>query len=319
MTTEIQEQIENVEEEEFAFDDAVKELFDSESDTSDEDTNSDNPTEEDKESSDETGDEEVVEDDDAQDDNTSDAETAEVDYRALYDQMTATNAALQADYQHKLDSYNGRLEAMQKEIEDNAKKETEKPVEADPELEEILDLYPDLIPQVQKIIDSKVQTEVSGVEDRVAQLIEQQVKPIASRVQESEAQAHEAAILKAHPDIRDLIASGQFRGWVETLPQYQQLGAQHICEAGTAEEVINLFDSFKQSTNISDASNKSPKQKKPAGTTNNNTNVDKLKAAMSVPSTPTKVSDGAQSTPENEDPTKLFAQAAKAIMQEESL
>lgn len=314
MADKIQENV-AVEEEESAFDDAVKELFENEegtNDTSDEDTN-DSETAEDDNNTPEDAEEPASDDTD----NDGEPSQASVDYKALYDQAAAANAAMQADYEQKLSSWEGRIEAARQEALASVQPKAETTVEKDEELEEILDLYPDLIPQVQKIIDNKVSTEVSGVEARVAQLIEQQVGPVAARVKESEAQAHEDAILRAHPDIRELVATGQFRQWVETLPQYQQMGAQQICDSGSADQVIDLFNNFKESTNKGAALNKSPNKEKAQPTKSAGT-VDKLKAAMSVPSEPPKVSDGEAGTPGTEDLNKLFAQATQAVMKEDA-
>ena len=308
MAEEIKELIED---DASAFNDAVRDLFE-EDDTSEEDTEVKSDVEDNED--------EPADVDTSADDVTDGQEPAQqqsTDYEALYKQAAANNAAMQQDlanYEQKLRSWDGRIEAVRKETEDAIMAKINKQVEPeieenDPDLEDVLEMYPDLIPQVQKLIDNKVTKEVSGVEDRVAQLIEQHVSPIATRVQDTEDKAHEAAILEAHPDIREHIASGAFKQWVDSLSPYQQVGAQQICDRGTAEEVIDLFTNFKKATNA-EVPPKSQTKKKSSATT-----VDKLKDAMSVPSTPTKVNLEGQ----EEDMNKLFAAATREIMQEEQM
>ena len=319
MTTDINK--EDIFDEDAAFNEAEAELMSDdtlEEDTADQD---DLDTDNDDVSEDET-EEEVSEDEETDDDPVE--ESADVDYKALYGQMAAHNAALQNNLEQvnqQFRSWQGRVEAEKKQQAENPdakKKEPEKfELEMTPELEEFFEMYPSVIPQVQKLIDSKVSTEVSGVEERVAQLIEQQVKPIASRVQESEAQAHERAILEAHPDIRDQIASGAFRDWVESLPAFQQVGAQRICESGSASEVIDLFNNFKESAGAGSAKTKSPNKQK--ANPKSNTNANKLKAALGVSSEPTPVSNGAAANEQiTEDLNAIFKKAEQEVLKENS-
>jgi hypothetical protein len=308
------EQINDIELEENAFDEAVADIMGDDTDV--EDTDLDEGSTNDDESDDDVDD---IADDDTDIIDDDEEEQAAVDYKALYDQMTATNASLQgnlADATHKLASWEGRIEAARREAEEAAAsraKEDKPDYEMTPELEDILDEYPDLIPQVQALINQKVTKEVSGVEERVAQLIEQRVKPIATHVQESETQAHNDAIFSAHPDVHERIEDGSLKAWIDTLPKYQQVGAYRVCNSGSAQEVISLFDSFKDATST-DSAKKSPTKKN----SRNNKTVDKLKGALATPSDPTRVSNGANAnTPAEEDPEKLFAAAAREVMREE--
>ena len=289
-------------------------------DTFIEDTVDDDDSEQDRL---DTEDEETSEDENIDESEVSEEEQSALDYKALYGQVAARNAALQSNLEavsQQFRSWQGRVEAEKRQTADTEKekpaaKDAKPEIEMTPELEEFFELYPGVIPQVQKLIDSRVSTEVSGVEERVAQLIEQQVKPIASRVQESEVQAHESAILEAHPDIREQIASGAFRSWVETLPTYQQIGAQQICESGSASEVIDLFSNFKQNMNVGSATTKSPTNKKTQSTGANN--AKRLKDALGVASEPTRVSDGnLQGGASSEDLASIFARAEKKVLQE---
>ncbi len=87
------------------------------------------------------------------------------------------------------------------------------------------------------------------------------------------------------------------------------------CDTGSADDVISLFDSFKEATLPASASKKSPTKKQ----TQSSKNVDKLQGALSVPSSHTQVSDGAAPNETVvDDDAKLFALAAKAVMEEDA-
>ena len=299
--------------EEEAFEDAVAGLM-TEDDTPKEDTEPEEEVEENTDPSEESEEEEDGADTDIEEEEGS----AAVDYEALYNQVTAHNATLQQNLdqvESQFKSWQGRIEAEQQrqkeqqDADDKAKTKAEFKVTED--LEDLVELYPSLVPQVQALIDSRVAEEVSGVEDRVAQLVDKQVSPVATRIQETELQAHEAAIKNAHPDIHDVVANGSFRKWVETLAPYQQAGARLVCETGSAEEVIKLFDDFKAATTDKDAAspdNKKSPTKKAAGSKT----VDKLKNAMSVPSEMTKPNLDKEA--DAGDLNKIFAQAEKAVL-----
>jgi len=316
MTEEIKN--EEVFDAEAAFLDAATDVMDD--DTELEDTVDVDETDENKESEDEEVQDDVSEESSEDIDDTDgseiDEQSAATDYKALYDQVAAHNATLQTnltDIESRFNSWKGRVEAEQRRAADEAVKAAKEPVkqEVDPELEDLMLEYPDLVPYVQKLIDNKVSNHVSGVEERVAQFIEQQVRPIATRIQESEVSAHTRAIEKAHPDMGKMIADGSLDQWIDSLPAYQQLGARQVCDHGTAQEVISLFDNFKASTGKSELKSPSKKQK----ATPTTTNVDKLKDALYVKSDPSEVKTDTKKS--EDDPNKIFAMAAKEIMREE--
>lgn len=333
-----------------AFADAIDELMKEEApdDTDNEDTPAANTPE--PENVDQNVDPEPSGDNVHPDDNTvidPDPEPSvpsepELDYKALYEQALASSAAQNAQIdnlvEQKFNSWRGRVEEEERlkaaqaaaAAASAAPSRQLEPMEVTDEMKEVFEMYPDLLPQIQTIVDGRVLKEVSGVEDRVAQLIEQRVTPIQDHVQQSELSATERAVTAKHPDIHQRIASGEFRQWVETLPAYQQAGAQFIVNQGTADEVIGLFDSFKAAVDgklaapaAPASAPKSPKQNSapapaaaPAPPVSDNV-VDRVKDAMSVPAAPAEVPTGTPAEPS--DPEEYFLKISRELMQEEAI
>lgn len=86
------------------------------------------------------------------------------------------------------------------------------------------------------------------VEARVNALLEQKLAPLQQKQATSEAEAHYGAIYKAHPDADLLLESQEMADWLGAQPSYVRQAAQAVLEQGTTEEIIELFDQFKQAS-----------------------------------------------------------------------
>lgn len=293
-----------------AFDDAVAELL---RDDKKEDTDSFDDVQDqmdDQLSDDDQTDEE--DNDDIQD--PQDDGILEPDYKVLYEQVfeqrrqaEEEREALRAEYL----SWKGRMEALDQQAGPDTK--TPSVPETDEELEEFFDLFPETAGPVQKLITKHVAERVGAVEDRLNQLYESSIRPLAERVREAEVQAHEAAILKAHPDLHYEVANGNFRKWVETLPNFQQIGVQQIIKQGDVNGIIGVFDEYKR--------HKPAKKDEPASTKQNNVSsiADKVINALGVSSEASRVVVDSKKNKEPSDPDKLFDWYAKQVMQEDSI
>lgn len=297
---------------EFDFDAAFKEA---EGELNDElnfeDSSEDTDVEEEEHGPDET---ENTETDDAESDDTQEDKevTDEVDYRAVYQRMANENQTLKRQYDDLASQYyswKGRVEAEHARKQEQ--KETETPAknnEMPADLAEFMDLYPDMSAPIQKLIDARVTERVSAVEQNIQRLIDEKVAPINKHVHDTEAQAHFAAIKSAHPDYAKYVQDGSLEAWVNSLPSYHQIGAKYTIANGNTQEVIQLYDAFKQARNITKQQDAEPKIKKDT----NPSIVNKVKDAMSVPSAASELPTSTAKEPT--DPDKLFNYYAKQLL-----
>ena len=281
------------------------------SDVDDEDTDvedTDGPDDNDSgEDEDEVSEEESVDDADQDDD---------IDWRSAYERTATHNQQLQRRFdelESQYKSWKGRVEA-----EESRKQPTKAEVESleaatDTELKDFMDLYPEFAAPVQKLIDARVAERVAETQKHIDELIDKNVKPLQKRVQESEAQAHVAAIKNAHPDVGKYLSDGSLEQWIDTLPPYQRRGAQYVAVHGSTDEVIQLLSDFKSSKGVRKNSNleeQTPNQKE------NKSSKDvtaKLKDALYVKSSTTAEPETSK---EPSDPKKLFDLYSKQVMQE---
>lgn len=95
---------------------------------------------------------------------------------------------------------------------------------------------------INKLIDERVSAQV---EARVAKALE----PMQAKEQESAADAHMRTIYDAHQDADSIVESGEFSSWKAQQPSYIQAALDGVLQQGTAEQVVELLNNYKQSTN----------------------------------------------------------------------
>ena len=95
---------------------------------------------------------------------------------------------------------------------------------------------------INKLIDERVKAQVDA---QVAQAFQ----PMQAREQESAEAAHYRTIYEAHQDIDSILESGEFETWKGAQPSYIQSALDGVLTQGTAEQVVELLNNYKQSTN----------------------------------------------------------------------
>lgn len=95
---------------------------------------------------------------------------------------------------------------------------------------------------INKLIDERVTAQVDA---RVAKALE----PMQQKEQESAADAHMRTIYDAHQDADSIVESGEFNTWKAQQPSYIQAALDGVLLQGTAEQVVELLNNYKQSTN----------------------------------------------------------------------
>lgn len=91
-----------------------------------------------------------------------------------------------------------------------------------------------------RVIMAKVE---NMVEQRVAAVLAQ-LAPIAAVTQNVARNAHEQAILAAHPDAFTVLP--QVEAWVETQPKVLKAAWNKVLDSGSTDEIIELYDVYKQ-------------------------------------------------------------------------
>jgi len=94
---------------------------------------------------------------------------------------------------------------------------------------------------INKLIDERVSAQVDA---RVAKALE----PMQAKEQESAAEAHMRTIYEAHTDADSIVESSEFEAWKVSQPTYIQAALDGVLTQGTAEQVVELLNNFKQST-----------------------------------------------------------------------
>lgn len=75
--------------------------------------------------------------------------------------------------------------------------------------------------------------------------MEKELAPFKQVQVKTAADAHMGAIYEKHADADELVESGEFKSWINSLPSFSRAGVEKALQAGTTEQVIEVFDSFK--------------------------------------------------------------------------
>lgn len=128
--------------------------------------------------------------------------------------------------------------------------------------EELQDLFGDfseegLAKGVQKLIDQAVQTQIKTfVEERLNNAL----SPLQQKQQVDATESHYRAIYEAHPDADSIVESKEMADWIQAQPSFSQDAIKQVLQAGTAEQVIELFNSFKARSGHAVATQEDAKQ-----------------------------------------------------------
>ena len=89
----------------------------------------------------------------------------------------------------------------------------------------------------------------ADVAAQVKAQVAEALKPMQQKEQESAAEAHMRTIYEAHQDADSIVESGEFETWKAQQPSYIKAALDGVLTQGTAEQVVELFNNYKQSTN----------------------------------------------------------------------
>ncbi|RYG96613.1 MAG: hypothetical protein EON57_14845 [Alphaproteobacteria bacterium] len=88
----------------------------------------------------------------------------------------------------------------------------------------------------------------SIAEKQVAELRKEmnaRITPAEQAAQVDEATAHYQTILTKHPDAHSIVESNEYAQWLDTQPRYARSAIEAAIKAGTAEEIVEVLDSYR--------------------------------------------------------------------------
>ena len=131
-------------------------------------------------------------------------------------------------------------------------KPVEKPVEKSKEAEDdeaaLLEVQTDW-PTIYKVMESKIKRLEKLLEDRVSGVetkIKGEMAPVMERVEATAQEKFLSTIVAAHPDSRALLP--EVEKWIDTQPKFLQSAYNAALDEGTAQDVIDLYTTFKTAT-----------------------------------------------------------------------
>jgi hypothetical protein len=86
------------------------------------------------------------------------------------------------------------------------------------------------------------------VEQRLMAEIDNRLAPIKAQEAKAASSAHYDAIYGAHPDADEIVESSEFAAWRNALPAFAQAGVDHALTKGSSQDVIEVFNSFRETT-----------------------------------------------------------------------
>lgn len=90
------------------------------------------------------------------------------------------------------------------------------------------------------------------VEQRAAALVDAKLNAALAPLREREAKdavsTHQQTIYGAHPDADEVYESSEFKAWMDNQPSYARAAIEHTLANGTAQQVVEVFSTFKGST-----------------------------------------------------------------------
>ena len=83
---------------------------------------------------------------------------------------------------------------------------------------------------------------------RVEEKVNAALAPLREREAQSAVNAHQQAIYGAHPDADEVYESSEFKAWMGRQPSYARAAIEYTLANGTAQQVVEVFSTFKGAT-----------------------------------------------------------------------
>jgi len=163
-------------------------------------------------------------------------------------------------------SWDGRIKAANKKVADlEAENEAlRQQVEAkatdtasneEQSEQEVMDAFRETFPELTEVVDilekriKKFQPAAAPAKEKPEPKDDHDEDPKPAPVDDTTAQSeHYLKLVKAHPDIDELVRSGALITWINTQPEYIQPYLNSVVSKGTTDQVINTVKEFKTKT-----------------------------------------------------------------------
>lgn len=94
---------------------------------------------------------------------------------------------------------------------------------------------------IQQLIDQQVKAQVQAHLDSA-------LKPLQDKQAIDAAQSHYQTIYEKHPDADSIAESSELDNWIKSQPSFVQAATVDVLQNGSAQQIVELFDRFKQDT-----------------------------------------------------------------------
>ncbi len=185
-------------------------------------------------------------------DNT-DAPQASVDYRAMYEQLRQESEAKTGLLHSRLNELSDLYQSLK------ATQPTPQVPQEDTEEMAVVNEVKELFPDVYKTIEVMLKKEMESTKKSIQDLVNTSVQPLQQHISHNAQLSYRNKVESAHADVYNIINSGALKQWAEKQDAIKQMGINVIMSQGTAEQVIQLLNEYKQNnTQLTTQPNPSP-------------------------------------------------------------
>ena len=87
---------------------------------------------------------------------------------------------------------------------------------------------------------------MAQVEQRLMAALDDRLAPLRAQEAKTAIAAHYETIYAAHKDADEIVESAEFAAWRDNLPAFAKAGVEHAMTKGSAQEVIEVFNAFRE-------------------------------------------------------------------------
>lgn len=98
---------------------------------------------------------------------------------------------------------------------------------------------------IQTLVDQRVAAQVAAVVD---EKLKTALAPLEQQKQLNAVEQHYKTIYDAHPDADSIVESKELGDWIQSQPSYAQAAINDAIDKGTAQQIVEVLNHFKQSS-----------------------------------------------------------------------
>lgn len=164
-------------------------------------------------------------------------------------------------------------------------------------------------PAIRAGLEKMVAERTAAIEAKFDERLKAATEPILKQSRDAAVEAHVSAIVTAHPDAAAVLESQELEKWLGAQPSYVRSAAQSVLTGGTAAQVIELIDNFKDAGRTAVATEK-PEKAAPDPTATAQAVI--AKAALAPPSSLSEIPAG--STAHHDEAAAMLEMSSAGLM-----